>query len=48
MNKILIELKFVGHKILKTLDYLVKFELIPKIEVKQASKKIQEQFQKIV
>ncbi len=43
LNKILIEFKFVGHlrKILKTLDYfLVKFELIPRIEVKYASKKI--------
>ncbi len=36
LHKILIEFRFVGHlkNILKTLDYfLVKFELIPRIEV---------------
>ncbi len=42
LNKILIEFKFVGHlkKILKTLDYfLIKVELISRIEIKLASKK---------
>ncbi len=44
-NKIFTKFKFVEHlrKILKTLEYfLVKFELISSIEVKLASKKMEE------
>ncbi len=43
LNKIFIEFKFVGHlrKNLKIFDYfLVKFEIIQSIEIKEASTKI--------